>query len=122
MQALLAAGLVINVAGCVTLAAASSSMGSAVLAIVLLGVGCGLPYATLFNRAAALFPGRAGAAMGLVNMLGIVMILVGAPVVGKIADWTGSFQASFVALATFNAVVLFAVPFIRGGTVTTVPG
>jgi nitrate/nitrite transporter NarK len=121
MQALLAAGLVINVAGCVTLAAASSSMGSAVLAIVLLGVGCGLPYATLFNRAAALFPGRAGAAMGLVNMLGIVMILVGAPVVGKIADWTGSFQASFVALATFNAVVLFAVAFIRGGTVVTVP-
>jgi len=103
------------------LATASSSMGSAVLAIILLGVGCGLPYATLFNRAAELFPGRAGAAMGLVNMLGIVMILVGAPAVGKIADWTGSFRASFAVLAAFNAVVLFAVAFIRGGKVTTLP-
>jgi len=46
-------------------------------------------------------------------MLGIVMILVGAPAVGKIADWTGSFQASFVALATFNAAVLIAVAFVR---------
>jgi len=112
MRPLLAASLVINMAGCLLLAGASS-LGSAVVGIVLLGVGCGLPYAALFNRAAVLFPGRAGAAMGLVNMLGIVMILVGAPAVGTIADWTGSFQASFVALATFNAAVLFAVAFIR---------
>lgn len=113
VRPLLAASLVINMTGCLLLAGASSSLGSAVAAIVLLGLGCGLPYAALFTRAAALFPGRAGAAMGLVNMLGIVMILVGAPAVGKIADFTGSFQASFVALATFNAVVLLAVAFIR---------
>jgi len=113
VRPLLAASLVINMAGCLLLAGASSSLGSSVAAIVLLGIGCGLPYAALFTRAAALFPGRAGAAMGLVNMLGTVMILVGAPAVGKIADLTGGFQASFVALATFNAVVLLAVAFIR---------
>jgi nitrate/nitrite transporter NarK len=113
VRTLLSSSLVINMAGCLLLARATSSIGSAVVAIVLLGVGCGLPYAALFNRAAVLFPGRAGAAMGLVNMLGIVMILVGAPAVGKIADWTGSFQASFVALATFNAAVLIAVAFVR---------
>jgi nitrate/nitrite transporter NarK len=113
VRPLLAASLVINMAGCLLLAWASS-MGSAVAAIVLLGVGCGLPYAAVFTRAAALFPGRAGAAMGLVNMLGIVMILVGAPAIGKIADLTGGFQASFAALATFNVVVLLAVAFIQG--------
>lgn len=112
MRLLLAAGLVMNMAGCLLLAGASS-LGGALPAIVLLGTGCGLPYASLFNRAAALFPGRAGAAMGLVNMLGIVMILVGAPAVGKIADWTGSFQAGLAALAGFNAAVLLAVAFIR---------
>lgn len=112
MRPLLAVGLVMNLAGCLLLAGASS-LGSALSAIVLLGAGCGLPYASLFNRAAVLFPGRAGAAMGLVNMLGILMILVGAPAVGKIADWTGSFQAGFVALAGFNAAVLLAVAFIR---------
>jgi cyanate permease len=51
--------------------------------------------------------------MGLVNMLGIVMILVGAPVVGKIADWTGSFDAAFVSLAAFSAAVLLAALFVR---------
>jgi nitrate/nitrite transporter NarK len=70
-------------------------------AIIVLGIGCGLPYAGVFNRAAALFPGRAGTAMGLVNMVGIVMILAGAPAVGYLADWTGQFRTSFLALGAF---------------------
>lgn len=112
MRLLLAAALLMNTAGCLLLAWASSP-GSALPAIVLLGTGCGLPYASLFHRAATLFPGRAGAAMGLVNMLGIVMILAGAPAIGRIADWTGGFQAGFVLLAGFNAAVLAALAFLR---------
>jgi nitrate/nitrite transporter NarK len=108
-----AAGLAMNIAGCLLLSRAGSSLGVIVGGIVLLGTGCGLPYAALFNRAASLVPGRAGAAMGLVNMLGIVMILVGAPVVGMIADWTGSFHAAFVSLAAVSAAVLLAAVLIR---------
>lgn len=70
-------------------------------AIVALGLGCGLPYAGIFNRAAALFPGRAGAAMGFVNMVGIVMILGGAPAVGYLADLSGQFRASFYLVGVF---------------------
>jgi nitrate/nitrite transporter NarK len=113
VRPLVAASLLVNIAGCLLLARPGSSKSEAVVAIVLLGVGCGLPYAALFNRAAALFPGRAGAAMGLVNMLGIVMILVGAPVVGWIADWTGGFHAAFLALAAFCTTVLSAALLIR---------
>jgi nitrate/nitrite transporter NarK len=113
VRPLVTASLAINVVGCLLLAWAGSSVGWMVGGIVLLGIGCGLPYAALFNRAALLFPGRAGAAMGLVNMLGIVMILVGAPAVGKIADWTGNFHAAFVSLAAFSAAVLVAALFIR---------
>ena len=51
--------------------------------------------------AAALYPGRAGAAMGIMNTLGILMILAGAPLVGMVADWSGSFRFSFVALGIF---------------------
>jgi MFS family permease len=72
-----------------------------------------LPYAGVFNRAAALVPGGAGAAMGLVNTVGIVMILVGTPAVGALADWTGRFQASFWALGAFSLLagaVAFAIP------------
>jgi nitrate/nitrite transporter NarK len=113
VRPLVAASLAMNIAGCLLLARPGSSIGVAVAAIGLLGVGCGLPYAALFNRAAALFPGRAGAAMGLVNMLGVVMILVGAPAVGWIADWTGGFHAAFLALAAFCAAALSVSLLIR---------
>ena len=97
--------LLASALGCFLLAAPSPTLALALTAILLLGVGCGLPYAALFNRAAAMYPGRAGAAMGLVNMLGILMILGGAPLVGHLADWTGNFRSSFMALGVFTLLV-----------------
>ena len=102
VRALLAASFLMNAAGCFLLAVGWNALPLAVLAVVLVGTGCGLPYAVLFTRAAALFPGRAAAAMGLVNMLGIVMILFGAPLIGQLVDWTGSFRSSFLALSAFS--------------------
>lgn len=95
--------LLLNAAACAALAW-SHSLAVTLAAIALLGIGCGTPYAGVFNRAAALFPGRAGAAMGFVNLIGIVMILAGAPAVGYLADWTGQFQTSFFALGAFALV------------------
>jgi DHA1 family inner membrane transport protein len=108
VRPVLMTSMVLNAAGCFLLGMRDASFSRAIMAIVLLGTGCGLPYAALFNRAAALFPGRAGAAMGLVNMLGIVMILVGAPLIGRIADWTGSYAASFLSLGIFSLIVCVA--------------
>ncbi|HVW09210.1 MAG TPA: MFS transporter [Bryobacteraceae bacterium] len=102
---LVAGSLLLNTIGCAALAWSNSPAASAA-GIAALGFGCGLPYAGVFNRAAALFPGRAGAAMGFVNMIGIVMILAGAPLVGRLADLTGHFQASFYALGAFALAVL----------------
>ena len=62
-------------AACFMFGVGGRSLARAAVAVLLLGVGCGLPYAAVFNRAAALYPARAGAAMGLVNMLGIGMVL-----------------------------------------------
>jgi NNP family nitrate/nitrite transporter-like MFS transporter len=94
-----------NTIGCLLLAFVGNSFGFTFLAIVLLGFGCGLPYATLFNRATILFPGRAGAAKGLVNMLGVIMILIGAPLVGYVADVSGKFTNAFIALGFFSFIV-----------------
>ena len=105
---LLIGSMLLNIAGCFMLAADNSSFSLALTAIVLIGIGSGLPYSALFNRAVALFPGRGGAAMGLVNMLGIVMILGGAPLVGRIADWTGSFSSAFISLGIFAFVAMIA--------------
>ena len=104
--------LVMIALGCFAFVSSSISLGLALAAVVLIGMGVGLPYAAMFSRAGALFPGRAGAAMGLVNMLGIFMILGGAPLVGHLADLSGTFRASFVVLGGFSLAVCAAVPFI----------
>jgi len=104
---LLRSALLLNAAACAALAW-GQWMWLTWVAIVALGAGCGLPYAAIFGRAAALFPGRAGAAMGLVNMMGILMILVGAPAVGYLADRTGQFRISFLALGGFSLVAALA--------------
>ena len=109
---LLAASFLMNALGCFALASGSHYLPLAAAAVLLIGTGCGLPYAALFTRAGALVPGRAGAAMGLVNMLGIVMILVGAPLVGHLADWTGSFRSGFFALGGFSLIAIAAVSLI----------
>jgi nitrate/nitrite transporter NarK len=108
VPALLRVSLLMSAAGCLLLGAGTPSWQVALPAILLVGTGCGLPYAGLFNRAAAFYPDRAGAAMGLVNMLGIVMILGGAPLVGHLADWTGSFRSGFLALGAFAALACVA--------------
>lgn len=109
VRTLLFASFLMNAAACAMLGAGGHSMVLAVTAVLLLGTGCGLPYAALFTRAASQFAGRAAAAMGLVNMLGIVMILAGAPLMGQLADWTGSLQSSFLALGAFSLVACTAV-------------
>jgi nitrate/nitrite transporter NarK len=99
-------GLALNVIACLSFGLGRGSLAHSSLGVLLLGIGAGLPYAGIFNRAAALFPARAGAAMGLVNMLGIVMILAAPPLIGQVADWSGSFQSSFMALGAFTFAVL----------------
>jgi len=106
-------GLALNIVACLLFGLGGASLALSSLGVLLLGIGCGLPYAGIFNRAAALFPARAGAAMGLVNMLGIVMVLTAPPLIGQVVDWSGSFQSSFVALAAFTSAVLVSTLGIR---------
>jgi MFS family permease len=112
IRSLFAGSLVMIALGCFAFVTSLITRGIALTAVVLIGIGVGLPYAAMFSRAGALFPGRAGAAMGLVNMLGIIMILGGAPLVGHLADLTGTFKASFVVLGGFSLLVCAAIPLI----------
>jgi MFS family permease len=113
IRPLLIGSLVMIALGCFAFLTALITLGIALTAVVLIGIGVGLPYAAMFSRAGALFPGRAGAAMGLVNMLGIIMILGGAPLVGHLADVTGTFKASFLVLGGYSLLVCAAVPLIE---------
>jgi hypothetical protein len=99
-------------AGCLLFLPSAISLAGALTGVVLISIGIGLPYAAMFSRAGALFPGRAAASMGLVNMLGIVMILAGAPLVGHLTDLTGTFKTSFAVLAGFALLTCAVVPLI----------
>jgi nitrate/nitrite transporter NarK len=112
MKRLLRGALLMNAVACAALGW-GQWLPVTVLAIITLGIGCGLPYASIFNQAAELFPGRAGVAMGFVNMVGILMILAGAPAVGKLADLTGQFRVSFWVLGGFALAVAIAASAIR---------
>jgi FSR family fosmidomycin resistance protein-like MFS transporter len=114
IRPLIVGSLLMIALGCLAFVSSTISLPIALAAVVLIGMGVGLPYAAMFSRAGALFPGRAGAAMGLVNMLGIVMILGGSPLVGHLADLSGSFRTSFVVLGGFSLAVCAAVPLIDG--------
>jgi MFS family permease len=114
IRPLILGSLIMIALGCFAFVSGTISLPTALTAVVLIGMGVGIPYAAMFSRAGALFPGRAGAAMGLVNMLGIVMILGGAPLVGHLADLSGTFRASFIVLGGFALAVCAAIPFIEG--------
>jgi MFS family permease len=113
IRPLFAGSLVMISLGCFLLLPSSISLITALTAVVLVGIGVGIPYAAMFSRAGKLFPGRAAAAMGFVNMLGIIMILGGAPLVGHLADLTGSFKTSFAVLGGFTLATCAAVPWLH---------
>jgi MFS family permease len=112
IRPLFAGSLVMISVGCFLLLPSSISLITALSAVILVGIGVGIPYAAMFSRAGKLFPGRAAAAMGFVNMLGIIMILGGAPLVGHLADLTGSFKTSFAVLGGFSLATCLAVPLL----------
>ncbi|OYU84528.1 MAG: hypothetical protein CFE24_06470 [Flavobacterium sp. BFFFF2] len=109
VKKVLVGSIFMNATGCMLLAFLPEVFPVVLLAIVLLGLGCGFPYSALFSRATSLFPGRAGAAMGLVNMMGIVFILCGAPLVGQLTDLSGNFTTAFLSLGLFALSSLFAI-------------
>ena len=112
IRPLFAGSLLMVAAGCFLFLPSTISLTTALMAVVLVGIGIGIPYAAMFSRAGLLFPGRAAAAMGFVNMLGIFMILGGAPFVGHLADLTGSFKTSFAVLGGFTLATCALVPLL----------
>src|SRR5260370_7620814 len=86
IRTLFVMSLLMIAVGCFVFVAPSVSFGPALMAVILIGTGCGLPYAAMFSRAGALFPGRTGTPMGLVNMIAIATILPAPPLLQHLPD------------------------------------
>jgi predicted MFS family arabinose efflux permease len=93
------------VAGVVLLATPGRPLAVALAGAVVLGVGVGLPYAAVFNTAAASLPRAPGAAQGLAAIGGTAGVMLGAPVMG-LAVQTWGFAAAWVFVGFVGALAL----------------
>lgn len=99
--------------GVALLALPGRPLAVALAGAVLVGVGVGLPYASVFNTAAASLPATPAAAQGLAAIGGTVGVMVGAPVMG-LAVQTYGFAAAWGFVGTV-ALLALAVTFLMRG-------
>jgi nitrate/nitrite transporter NarK len=109
---LIRSGLALVAVGMAMIALAPA-LPIAVTGLVVAGLGVGLPYAAVFNGAAASVPASPASAQAIVGWGGLLMAVVGPPLVGILLDATGSFSAGFLALAGIVVVVLGLTWLIR---------
>jgi nitrate/nitrite transporter NarK len=109
---LIRAGLALAGVGLATLAVAPA-LPVAIVGLVITGLGIGLPYAAVFNGAAASVRTSPASAQAVVGGGGLLTAIFGPPLVGILLDATGSFGAGFLALAALVATVLVVTALIR---------
>jgi nitrate/nitrite transporter NarK len=105
-KAVMRTGDLAVVIGVALLAFPGRPLAIALVGAVILGAGVGLPYAPVFNTAAASLPRAPGAAQGLAAVGGTTGVMVGAPVMGYAVQTLGFAAAwGFVGLVGLCALV-----------------
>jgi MFS transporter, NNP family, nitrate/nitrite transporter len=111
---LIAGSLVAGTAGTIGLAApAPVPIWIAYPAAILVGLAAGLPFAAVFTSGQRLRPDAPGAAVGMVNALAILVILVGTPLAGLAFSLPGDGRIGFAAIAALWAAALLVLPSRR---------
>lgn len=101
------------VAGVALLALPGRPLAVALAGALLVGLGVGLPYAAVFNTAAASLPAAPAAAQGLAAIGGTAGAMIGAPLMG-LAVQTYGFAAAWAVVGTV-ALVAFGGTFAMRG-------
>jgi nitrate/nitrite transporter NarK len=106
------ASFVASAAGTVALAVATP-FGLAVLGAVIVGLAAGIPFAPAFAGAARARPDAPGAAVGFVNMVAAVVILVGTPLLGLTFSLPGDGRIGFAVVAALCLATVLVRPTPR---------
>jgi predicted MFS family arabinose efflux permease len=101
------------IAGVALLAVPQRPLPVALLGMVLVGIGVGLPYAAVFNTASASLPAAPAAAQGLAALGGTAGAMVGAPLMGY-AVQTYGFGAAWAVVGTVALTALAMTVRVRG--------
>ena len=101
------------VAGLALLMAPERPVAVALAGAILVGFGGGIPYAAVFNTAAASLRSAPGAAQGLTALGGLISSMIGAPAMG-FAIQTWGFSAAWLFLAGVSVVALLGTFLMQG--------
>jgi predicted MFS family arabinose efflux permease len=104
-KAVMRAGDIAVVAGVALLTIPGRPLPIALAGAVVLGVGVGLPYAAVFNTAAASLPRAPAAAQGLAAIGGTAGVMIGAPLMG-LAVQTWGFAAAWLVVGLVGVFAL----------------
>jgi nitrate/nitrite transporter NarK len=107
-----AASLAAGAVATLTLAA-PGPVALAVVSTVVVGMAAGIPFAPAFAGAARTRPDAAGAAIGMINMCGALLILIATPLVGLTFSLPGDGRLGFVALSALWGAALLVLPSRR---------
>jgi MFS family permease len=118
---LVRASFVVSAIGTVALAVATP-FAVAVVGAVVVGLAAGIPFAPAFSGAARVRPDAPAAAVGLVNMVAAVVILVGTPLLGLTFSLPGDGRIGFAAVAVLCLVTVVVRPSDAPGSVRRRPG
>jgi ACS family hexuronate transporter-like MFS transporter len=111
--ALMRSSQVLNLAGLGLLAWPGRPLPVALIGGIAVGVGVSLPYAAVFNTAAASLPRAPGAAQSLTAAGGTFGAVVGAPLMGVAIERLG-FSAAWIAIAVIPLAALVGTFWMRG--------
>ena len=104
---------VLNLIGLAVLAVPGRPLAVALAGGLAVGIGVSLPYAAVFNTAAASLPRAPGAAQSLTATGGTFGAVVGAPVMGAAIERFG-FSAAWLVIAIVPVAALVGTFFMRG--------
>jgi MFS family permease len=90
--------------------AAAGPVPFAAVCVVVLGMAAGVPFAPAFAGAARTRADAPGAAIGMINMCGSVLILAATPLVGLTFSLSGNGRVGFLALGALWGSALLLLP------------
>lgn len=101
--------------------ATAPPLAVAIVACLVIGVAAGIPFAPAFEAAASLRADAPAAAVGLVNMLANLFVLVAAPVVGALFALADGGLYALLGVGILWSLSALAVPSDRGLGLATPP-
>jgi MFS family permease len=110
--ALVRASFVAAAVGTLALAVATP-FALALVGAIVVGLAAGIPFAPSFSGAARVRPDAPGAAVGFVNMIAAVTILVGTPLLGLTFSLPGDGRIGFAAVAALCLATVLVRPTPR---------